>query len=91
MFSSQALDEKYDSWAMGKDVQLCPRCKARIQKIAGCVVLWRRDVSFPTHGMLSGTFWVHCEWLYGMSWTSMLVLSLLMCFREKGVGRTPST
>eukprot|EP01083_Nonionella_stella_P296835 1008285_1 len=32
----EVIDEKYGDWAKGKDIQLCPRCKARIEKEAGC-------------------------------------------------------
>jgi len=30
------IDEGYNEWAKGKEVQLCPRCKARIEKLEGC-------------------------------------------------------
>lgn len=32
----EMLDEGYQEWAKGKEVQLCPRCKRRIEKIEGC-------------------------------------------------------
>lgn len=32
----QHLDAAYEEWAKGQDVQLCPRCKLRIEKVLGC-------------------------------------------------------
>ena len=32
----EAVDRAYESWARGKEVQLCPRCRHRIEKIEGC-------------------------------------------------------
>lgn len=30
------IDSEYNLWAKGKEVQLCPSCKARIEKMDGC-------------------------------------------------------
>lgn len=32
----QHMDAAYEEWAKGQEVQLCPRCKLRIEKINGC-------------------------------------------------------
>eukprot|EP01016_Furgasonia_blochmanni_P020984 TRINITY_DN2334_c0_g1_i2.p2 TRINITY_DN2334_c0_g1~~TRINITY_DN2334_c0_g1_i2.p2 ORF type:complete len:213 (+),score=16.74 TRINITY_DN2334_c0_g1_i2:346-984(+) len=32
----EAEDQDYNEWAKGKQVQLCPRCKARVEKEDGC-------------------------------------------------------
>jgi E3 ubiquitin-protein ligase RNF19A len=30
------IDEDYELWARGREIQLCPKCKHRIEKIDGC-------------------------------------------------------
>ncbi|CAG9313928.1 unnamed protein product [Blepharisma stoltei] len=32
----EIVDEGYETWAKGKEIQLCPKCKHRIEKIEGC-------------------------------------------------------
>mmetsp|Transcript_34793 Transcript_34793/g.61270 ORF Transcript_34793/g.61270 Transcript_34793/m.61270 type:complete len:438 (-) Transcript_34793:1-1314(-) len=32
----QLIDDAYEEWVRGREVQLCPRCKRRIEKIEGC-------------------------------------------------------
>lgn len=32
----QLIDDTYEQWVRGREVQLCPRCKRRIEKIEGC-------------------------------------------------------
>lgn len=32
----QYIDETYEQWVRGREVQLCPQCKRRIEKIEGC-------------------------------------------------------
>lgn len=32
----EVIDQAYDMWAKGKEVQLCPQCKRRIEKVDGC-------------------------------------------------------
>jgi predicted RNA-binding Zn-ribbon protein involved in translation (DUF1610 family) len=29
-------EKEYEEWAKGKEVQLCPRCKVRVEKVSGC-------------------------------------------------------
>jgi E3 ubiquitin-protein ligase RNF19A len=32
----QLIDDAYEQWVRGREVQLCPRCKRRIEKVEGC-------------------------------------------------------
>lgn len=32
----QIIDEDYELWAKGKEIQLCPKCKHKIEKFDGC-------------------------------------------------------
>lgn len=32
----QVIEADYEAWAVGKEIQLCPSCKHRIEKIEGC-------------------------------------------------------
>jgi hypothetical protein len=32
----QLIDDTYEQWVRGREVQLCPRCKRKIEKIEGC-------------------------------------------------------